>query len=59
MTLPRFPVTVVGSWPRPEPLLKALRRRRRGEIARESSRAPPMTRCAPLSPRSSRPASTS
>jgi 5-methyltetrahydropteroyltriglutamate--homocysteine methyltransferase len=35
MTLPRFPVTVVGSWPRPETLLKALRRRRRGEIARE------------------------
>ena len=35
MTLSRFPVTVVGSWPRPETLLKALRRRRRGEIARE------------------------
>jgi len=30
--LPRFPVTTVGSWPRPEPLLRALRRRRRGEM---------------------------
>jgi 5-methyltetrahydropteroyltriglutamate--homocysteine methyltransferase len=30
--LPPFPVTTVGSWPRPEPLLRALRRRRRGEM---------------------------
>jgi len=34
--LPRFPVTVVGSWPRPDALLKALRRLRRGELSREA-----------------------
>jgi 5-methyltetrahydropteroyltriglutamate--homocysteine methyltransferase len=33
MTLPRFPVTTVGSWPRSPELLRALRERRRGEIA--------------------------
>ena len=34
MTLPRFPVTTVGSWPRSPALLRALRERRRGEITR-------------------------
>jgi 5-methyltetrahydropteroyltriglutamate--homocysteine methyltransferase len=33
MTLPRFPVTTVGSWPRSPELLRAVRERRRGEIA--------------------------
>ena len=32
MTLPLFPVTTVGSWPRSPELLRALRERRRGEI---------------------------
>ena len=32
MSLPLFPVTTVGSWPRPPALLRALRERRRGEI---------------------------
>lgn len=32
MSLPRFPVTTVGSWPRSPELLRALRERRRGEI---------------------------
>ena len=31
--LPRFPVTTVGSWPRPKALLRALRRKRRREIS--------------------------
>ncbi len=31
--LPLFPVTVVGSWPRPPALLDALKRRQAGEIA--------------------------
>ncbi|HET9809910.1 MAG TPA: vitamin-B12 independent methionine synthase, partial [Candidatus Limnocylindria bacterium] len=30
--LPLFPVTVVGSWPRPPDLLRALKRRQAGEI---------------------------
>jgi 5-methyltetrahydropteroyltriglutamate--homocysteine methyltransferase len=30
--LPRYPVTTVGSWPRPPELLKALRARQRGEL---------------------------
>ena len=33
MTLPLFPVTTVGSWPRSPELLRALRERRRGEIS--------------------------
>ena len=33
--LPLFPVTTVGSWPRPPELLQALRARRRGELSRE------------------------
>jgi len=33
MTLPLFPVTTVGSWPRSSDLLRALRERRRGEIS--------------------------
>jgi 5-methyltetrahydropteroyltriglutamate--homocysteine methyltransferase len=32
MSLPPFPVTTVGSWPRPPELLRALRERRRNEI---------------------------
>ena len=32
MSLPLFPVTTVGSWPRSPELLRALRERRRGEI---------------------------
>jgi len=35
MTLPLFPVTTVGSWPRSPGLLRALRDRRKGEIGRE------------------------
>jgi 5-methyltetrahydropteroyltriglutamate--homocysteine methyltransferase len=31
--LPRFPVTTVGSWPRPPELLRALRARQRGEAS--------------------------
>ncbi|MCI0394620.1 MAG: cobalamin-independent methionine synthase II family protein [Chloroflexi bacterium] len=31
--LPLFPVTVVGSWPRPEYLMDALRKRQRGQIS--------------------------
>lgn len=34
-TLGLFPVTVVGSWPRPTWLLKALRRKREGSISQE------------------------
>ena len=34
-----FPVTVVGSWPRPPWLIQALRRRQAGEIAGEEFRA--------------------
>src|SRR5258706_6409250 len=30
--LPLFPVTMVGSWPRPSSLLRALRRKQRGEF---------------------------
>ncbi len=33
MKLPLFPTTVVGSWPRPNWLLQALKRRRAGEIS--------------------------
>lgn len=33
MSLPLFPVTVVGSWPRPRAVLKALRDRRAGRLA--------------------------
>ncbi|HET7249604.1 MAG TPA: cobalamin-independent methionine synthase II family protein [Gemmatimonadales bacterium] len=33
MTLPRFPVTTVGSWPRAPELLRALSERRRGAIS--------------------------
>lgn len=33
--LPLFPVTTVGSWPRPRPLLRALARKQRGEISAE------------------------
>jgi 5-methyltetrahydropteroyltriglutamate--homocysteine methyltransferase len=32
MTLPLFPVTTVGSWPRPTELLRAQRARRRGDL---------------------------
>jgi len=32
MTLPLFPVTTVGSWPRPRELLKALGKKQRGEL---------------------------
>lgn len=32
-TLPLFPVTVVGSWPRPSWLLEALRRRQAGQLS--------------------------
>lgn len=40
-TLPRFPVTMVGSWPRRPELLRALRERRHGELG-----APAFTRIA-------------
>jgi 5-methyltetrahydropteroyltriglutamate--homocysteine methyltransferase len=33
-TLPLFPVTTVGSWPRPAGLVRAIARRRRGELSR-------------------------
>jgi 5-methyltetrahydropteroyltriglutamate--homocysteine methyltransferase len=33
MTLPLFPVTSVGSWPRPRPLVRALARRRAGTLS--------------------------
>jgi 5-methyltetrahydropteroyltriglutamate--homocysteine methyltransferase len=33
--LPPFPVTTVGSWPRPDELLRALRRRRRLEMSEQ------------------------
>ena len=33
--LPLFPVTTVGSWPRPAEVLRAQRRKRRGEIGEE------------------------
>jgi 5-methyltetrahydropteroyltriglutamate--homocysteine methyltransferase len=33
-TLPLYPVTTVGSWPRPEGLVRALRERRRGTLTR-------------------------
>jgi 5-methyltetrahydropteroyltriglutamate--homocysteine methyltransferase len=35
-TLPLFPVTVVGSWPRSSALLRALRERQDGEISQEA-----------------------
>ena len=34
MTLPLFPVTTVGSWPRPQELLRAFAQRYRGELDR-------------------------
>ncbi len=33
--LPLFPVTVVGSWPRPQYLLDALRKRQKGQLSFE------------------------
>ena len=33
MSLPRFPVTTVGSWPRPPALLKAQKRKRAGQLS--------------------------
>ena len=35
-TLPLFPVTTVGSWPRPPAVLEALRQLRRGRIERDA-----------------------
>jgi 5-methyltetrahydropteroyltriglutamate--homocysteine methyltransferase len=35
-SLPLFPLTTVGSWPRPPQLLRALRQRQRGELTVES-----------------------
>lgn len=35
MSLPLFPVTTVGSWPRPEPLRRALRGWQAGRLSRE------------------------
>jgi 5-methyltetrahydropteroyltriglutamate--homocysteine methyltransferase len=32
VSLPLFPVSVVGSWPRPKPLLEAQKQKRRGHL---------------------------